>query len=220
MKNMAEENYLKETYALQLDHEEVTTSMLAARIGHTAPTVTGMLKKLASRQWVTYRPYQGVRLTTSGRAAALDVIRRHRLLESFLAKALGVPWDRVHDEAERLEHAISDYLEERIDEYLGHPSSDPHGSPIPAPNGSIREPARLRLTDVPPGARARIVEVDDREPGLLAHLSGLHLGLAAEIEILEIEPLDGLVTILVAGEKQVLGRNAAKRILVERMGGE
>ncbi len=220
MKNIAEENYLKETYALQLDHKHVTTSMLADRIGHTAPTVTGMLKKLATRRWVTYKPYQGVRLTTSGKTAALDVIRRHRLIETFLARVLGVPWDRVHAEAERLEHALSDYLEERIDEYLGHPSSDPHGSPIPAPNGAISEPARLRLSDLPAGCSARIVEVDDREPGLLARLSDLRLGLSSEIEVLAIEPVDGLVTILAGGEKQMLGRNAAKRILVERLGGE
>ena len=145
----AEENYLKETYALQLDHDQVTTSMLAQRIGHSAPTVTGMLKRLSGRKWVTYEPYRGVTLTKSGKAAALDVIRRHRLLETFLTRVLDIPWDRVHAEAERLEHALSDYLEGRIDEYLGHPERDPHGSPIPAADGSIDEPDRLHLSDLP-----------------------------------------------------------------------
>ena len=104
------------------------------------PDRDGMLKRLSGRKWVTYEPYRGVTLTKSGKAAALDVIRRHRLLETFLTRVLGVPWDRVHEEAERLEHALSDYLEGRIDEYLGHPERDPHGSPIPAADGSIDEP--------------------------------------------------------------------------------
>ena len=145
MRSEAEENYLKETYALQLEHDQVTTSMLADRIGHSPPTVTGMLKKLASRKLVTYEPYQGVTLTKSGRAAALEVIRHHRLLETYLTRALGIPWDRVHEEAEKLEHVLSEYLEGYIDEYLGHPASDPHGSPIPSPDLSIKEPDRLRF---------------------------------------------------------------------------
>jgi DtxR family Mn-dependent transcriptional regulator len=218
--NTAEENYLKETYALQLDHKQVTTSMLADRIGHTAPTVTGMLKKLASRKWVVYEPYQGVKLTRSGRAAALGVIRRHRLLETFLSRTLSVPWDKVHDEAERLEHAISEYLEGRIDDFLGHPSKDPHGSPIPAPNGSIHEPTRLRLSDLLVGSSARIIEVDDREPGLLTHLSELCLGLETDIEVLEIEPVDRLMTIRVGGQERVLGRTAASQIIVRSLEGE
>ena len=134
MQSAAVENYLKATYSLQLEHGQVTTSMLADRIGHAAPTVTGMLKKLASRKLVSYEPYQGVTLTKSGRAAALEVIRHHRLLETYLTRALGIPWDRVHDEAEKLEHVLSEYLEGHIDEYLGHPASDPHGSPIPSPD--------------------------------------------------------------------------------------
>lgn len=218
--NTAEENYLKETYALQLDHKQVTTSMLADRIGHTAPTVTGMLKKLASRKWVVYEPYQGVKLTRSGRAAALGVIRRHRLLETFLSRTLGVPWDKVHDEAERLEHAISEYLEGRIDDFLGHPSNDPHGSPIPGPDGSIHEPTRLRLSDLLVGSSARIVEVDDREPGLLAHLSELCLGLETEVEIIAIEPVDRLMTIRVGGQDRILGRTAASQIIVRSVEGE
>src|SRR5208337_984400 len=101
MQSAAIENYLKETYALQLEHDQVTTSMLADRIGHSPPTVTGMLKRLARRRWVRYEPYQGVTLARSGKAAALEVIRHHRLLETYLTRALGVPWDRVHEEAEK-----------------------------------------------------------------------------------------------------------------------
>lgn len=221
MRSETEENYLKETYALQLEHDQVTTSMLAHRIGHSAPTVTGMLKKLSGRKWVTYEPYRGVTLTKSGKAAALDVIRRHRLLETFLTWVLGVPWDRVHDEAEKLEHALSDYLEGRIDEYLGHPARDPHGSPIPAADGSIEEPERLHLSDLPAGSSAQVVEVDDREPGLLARLDGMHLGLETKLRVLEVEPVDGLVTIRVAGRRRVLGKSVAGQIIVQKLeGGE
>src|ERR1700690_1225618 len=152
MPSATEENYLKETYSLQLEHPRVTTSMLADRTGHSPPTVTGMLKKLASRKWVAYEPYQGVTLTNSGKTAALEVIRHHRLLETYLSRALGMPWDRVHEEAETLEHVLSEYLEGYIDEYLGHPASDPHGSPIPAPDGSIEELSRLHLSELAAGS--------------------------------------------------------------------
>src|SRR5271157_1085753 len=219
MKSATEENYLKETYALQLEHGQVTTSMLADRIGHAAPTVTGMLKKLASRKLVNYEPYQGVTLTRSGRAAALEVIRHHRLLETYLTRALGVPWDRVHEEAEKLEHVLSEYLEGLIDEYLGHPGTDPHGSPIPAPDGSVKEPERLRLSDLPARSFAQVVEVGDREPALLARLGEIQLGLGTKLQVLDVEPIDGLITILVAGKKHVLGQTAASQITVRRLKG-
>jgi DtxR family transcriptional regulator, Mn-dependent transcriptional regulator len=215
----AEENYLKETYSLQLEHGQVTTSMLADRIGHSPPTVTGMLKKLASRKLVSYEPYQGVTLTRSGRAAALEVIRHHRLLETYLNRALGIPWDRVHEEAEKLEHVLSEYLEGSIDEYLGHPSSDPHGSPIPSPDLSIREPDRLHLSDLPSGSSAQVVEVDDREPALLARLAEMNLGVGTKLRVLEVEPVDGLITILVAEQKQILGQTAASQIIVRKLKG-
>lgn len=221
MATLTEENYLKETYTLQLEHKPVTTSMLAERVGHSAPTVTEMLKKLASQKWVNYEPYQGITLTRSGTAVALDVIRRHRLLETFLTRVLGVPWDRIHEEAEKLEHALSDYLEGRIDEYLGHPARDPHGSPIPGPDGSIDEPERVHLSDLPAGSSAQIIEVGDHEPGLLERLDKMHLGLETEFRVLEVEPLDGLITIRVAGHKHVVGKNVANQIMVQKhMGGE
>ncbi|MGA2764003.1 MAG: metal-dependent transcriptional regulator [Spirochaetia bacterium] len=220
MRSVAEENYLKETYALQLEHTRVTTSMLADRVGHSAPTVTGMVKKLAGRKWVIYEPYQGVTLTKSGKAAALEVIRHHRLLETYLTRALGVPWDRVHEEAEKLEHVLSEYLEGLIDEHLGYPASDPHGSPIPTRDGSIKEPERLRLSDLPAGSFAQVVEVGDREPGLLTRLGEMRLGLKTRLRVLEVEPIDGLITIRVAGQNHVLGRTTASQINVRKLTGE
>ena len=219
MRSATEENYLKETYALQLEHNQVTTSMLADRIGHAAPTVTSMLKKLASRKLVSYEPYQGVTLTKSGMAAALEVIRHHRLLETYLNRALGVPWDRVHEEAEKLEHVLSEYLEGLIDEYLGHPASDPHGSPIPGHDGSIKEPDRLRLSDLAAGSSAQVVEVGDRQPSLLTRLGEMHLGLETKLQVLEVEPIDRIITIRVAGQKHVLGQTMASQIIVRRLKG-
>ncbi len=220
MPSEAEENYLKETYTLQLEHDQVTTSMLADRTGHAAPSVTGMIKKLAGRKLVSYEPYQGVTLTKLGRAAALEVIRHHRLLETFLTRTLGVPWDRVHEEAEKLEHVLSEYLEGLIDEYLGHPAIDPHGSPIPALDGSIKEPDRLRLSDLPAGTSAQVVEVNDREPALLARLDEMQLGVNAKFQVLEVEPIDGLITVLVEGRKHVLGQTTASQVIVRKLKGE
>lgn len=211
----SDQNYLKEIYLLELDHAQVTTSMLAELFGFSPATVTGMLKKLASRGWVKYEPYQGVVLTDSGRLIAMEVIRHHRLIESFLAKTLHVPWDRVHDEAEKLEHVLSDYLEERIDDLLGHPTFDPHGSPIPSRDGAITRTTRKRLADLKQGAQAEIIEVYDRDPEVLERLDRLGLHPGTRVVVLEVEPVDGLITLKAAGgEPVVLGQTIAGRVFV------
>lgn len=217
MTTETDENYLKEIYTLQLDHDQVTTSMLANRLGTTAATVTGMLKKISERKWVTYEPYKGVVLTHEGKEIALKVIRNHRLIEAFLSLTLGVPWDKVHKEAERLEHAMSEELCDRIDEYLGYPETDPHGSPIPAHDGSIHESGRLRLADLPGGARAEIVEVWDRDPKLLEHLDKLNLRPKTKLEIIDQEAIDGLMTVRVMNKNVVIGQNTASQIFVKRL---
>jgi DtxR family Mn-dependent transcriptional regulator len=217
MRTEADENYLKEIYLLGLDHERVTTSMLANRFGCSPATVTGMLKKLAGLHWVAYEPYQGVTLTSVGREIALEVIRHHRLIETYLAQALNLPWDRVHAEAERLEHVLSEYLEERIDERLGHPSIDPHGSPIPSHEGIIQESGRLRLIDLPNGASAEIVEVNDRDPKLLTLLDKLELFPKTQITVLDLEPIDELITIQVSGHVHTLGQTSASQIIVREL---
>jgi len=215
MRTEADENYLKEIYTLGLDHPRITTSMLSDRLGHTPATITGQLKKLAALQWVIYEPYQGVTLTEAGRLIALEVIRHHRLIETYLVTALNIPWDRVHDEAEKLEHALSEYLEERIDELLGHPSLDPHGSPIPSHEGIILDSGRLRLVDLPVGATASIVEVNDHAPNLLALLDRLNLHLNTRFEVLEIEPIDGLITLRTDNGTHVIGPATAGQIIVK-----
>lgn len=217
MKTEADENYLKEIYTLKLDYDHVTTSMLADRFGYTPATVTGMFKKLANLGWVIYEPYRGVNLTETGRAIALEVIRHHRLIETYLAQALNIPWDRVHEEAERLEHALSEYLEQRIDELLGHPTTDPHGSPIPSLNGQILNPVRLRLADLSMGDRAEIVEVNDHNLELLTHLDQLQLYPQVQLTVTAVEPIDGLITILASGQTHTLGRTSASQIIVKKL---
>jgi hypothetical protein len=149
--------------------------------------------------------------TKSGRAAALEVIRHHRLLETYLSRALGIPWDRVHQEAEKLEHVLSEYLESSIDAYLGHPSSDPHASPIPSADGTIREPERLHLSDLPAGSSAVVLEVDDREPAVLTRLGEVRLGVNTRFQVLDVEPIDGLITLRVAGQSTCWGRPRQNR---------
>ncbi len=217
MRTEADENYLKEIYALQLEHTPVSTSMLAERFGYSSPTVTGMLKKLANLHWVIYEPYQGVTLTETGKVIALEVIRHHRLIETYLAQALDIPWDRVHEEADRLEHVLSEYLEERIDDLLGHPSFDPHGSPIPTREGSIEPLDRRPLSILPQGTLGEIVEVSDRDPRILTYLDQLHLHPKTTIEVILVEPIDGLITIQAHGEKYTLGQTTASQIFVRVM---
>lgn len=213
----ADQNYLKEIYGLELDHQQVTTSMLADRFGFSPATVTGMLKKLSQRGWVAYERYQGVTLTDDGRKIALEVIRHHRLLETYLARALDIPWDRLHEEAEKLEHVLSDYLEARIDESLGYPTSDPHGSPIPAADGSMSDSGRLRLANLANGDRAEVVEVNDRDPDLLGRLEELRLIPGAKVSVEAVEPLDGLLTLRVGKDSVVVGQTTANRVFVKRL---
>ncbi|HUX21574.1 MAG TPA: metal-dependent transcriptional regulator [Spirochaetia bacterium] len=214
MTTETDENYLKEIFMLELDHDHATTTLLADRLGFSAATVTGQLKKLASLSLVAYSPYRGATLTEAGRAIALETIRHHRLLETYLAQALGVPWDRVHVEAERLEHVISEYLEDRIDEMLDHPVVDPHGSPIPSREGTMQEHGQVRLTDLGTGERAEIIEVNDRDPRLLERLDELGLRLGTRLRVSAIEPLDGLITVEVGNERHTLGQTSARQITV------
>jgi DtxR family Mn-dependent transcriptional regulator len=216
----ADQNYLKEIYSLELDHTQVTTSMLAERFGFSPATVTGMLKKLSGKGWVAYEPYQGVTLTDDGRKIALEVVRHHRLLETYLARALDIPWDRLHEEAEKLEHVLSDYLEDRIDEQLGFPTSDPHGSPIPTADGSIRTEDRKRLAGLAAGDQAEVVEVYDRDPELLARLDELGLHPGTKLTVEAVEPLDGLLTLQVGETQAVVGQTTASHVYVKRLNSE
>jgi len=210
----AMENYLKAIYEILEHHDRATTSVIAERMGIAASSVTAMIKKLADLNLVTHRPYQGVRLTRVGEKTALEIVRHHRLLELYLADALGVPWDRVHEEADRLEHVISEDLEDRIAAALGDPEVDPHGAPIPARDGTVRRVAARRLAEVTAGQVVTVVEVADRDGDLLRYLGELQLFPGTRLEVLRVEPYDGPFVIRSGDRELIIGRAAAREIRV------
>ena len=177
-------------------------------------SVTGMIKKLAKMKLVVYEPYQGVVLTMSGQKIALEVIRHHRLVELYLAEALGVPWDQVHDEAEKWEHILSEELEERMDIILGRPTTDPHGSPIPTQRGDIADPFDTSLSDLKPGQTATVAEVSDHDAALLRYLASKGLYPQTKIEVITITPLGDSVTIRVNDTEYALSREVTNHIQV------
>ncbi|WP_394553415.1 metal-dependent transcriptional regulator [Agromyces sp. MMS24-JH15] len=178
------EDYLKTVYAhTEWQPDPITPSVLAGRLGVAPSSVTEMVKKMAAQGLVTHVPYGAVRLTDDGRLRALAVVRRHRLIETWLVREMGYAWDEVHDEAEVLEHAVSDRLLEAIDARLGRPSHDPHGDPIPAADGSIqREPFRL-LADAPVGHLGRVIRISDRDPAILRALDEAGIGPGVAIRV-------------------------------------
>ena len=186
MSSQAVEDYLKAIYKLQLRDSLVTTSALAEYLKVKPASATGMIKKLASSNLVRHERYQGVNLTSPGEKIALEVIRHHRLVELYLAEALNVPWDKVHDEAEKWEHILSEDLEDRIDEILGYPTADPHGAQIPSRDGTIDYRPVYQLSELEVGNRAIITEVRDEDADLLRHLGELKLYPQTEIEVLSI----------------------------------
>ncbi len=198
------EDYLKNIYELQEQEERVTTNRLSEKLGITPASATGMIKKLAAMNLVKHRPYQGVELTKEGRLMALEVIRHHRLIELFLSRALGVPWDRVHEEAEKWEHVISEDIEDRIDRFLGSPRTDPHGAPIPDKNGHIEYPPRVRMCDLSKPQRVKVVEVSDHDPELLRFLGKLKIYPQTDLTITAIEPFDKSMTIRVHRDQYIL----------------
>lgn len=212
------ENYVKQIYLLQQGHpgDRVPMGKLAAMMGVVPGTATSMVKALSDSGLVEYEPRGGIRLTPGGEQLALHVLRRHRLVELFLVNALGLDWSEVHEEAEDLEHAISDKVIEKIDGFLNHPSFDPHGDPIPSAKGKIPSIEWLCLADCPMNRSCRISRVVDQDPKFLqfAERNGLTPG--ASVRIKERDRQADSVTVLLAGRKTVmLGMNAASKILVE-----
>ena len=191
MPSLTVENYVKTIYLIAGRNPEgqaVTTGEIAQGLGVSPGTVTGMLKTLSEADLATYTPYEGAELTQAGERLALKVLRRHRLVELFLAQTLAMPWDEVHEEAEHLEHAVSDRLVDRIEEHLGFPAVDPHGDPIPRADGSLAEPQGKPLSTLARGARFRVVRVVDQDSAFLRYLSESGLDLGAEGEIAENRP--------------------------------
>jgi DtxR family Mn-dependent transcriptional regulator len=211
------ENYVK-TIALiagrDQSEERVGTGELAAALNVSPGTVTGMLKTLSEANLATYTPYEGAKLTASGRQLAMKVIRRHRLLELFLVQTLNMPWDEVHEEAEHMEHAASERLIDRIDAFLGHPMVDPHGDPIPRADGSLAETEGSPLATMPSGQRFRVVRVVEQNPAFLRYLSECGLDLNATGELLENRPESGALVFRLRERAVALGHAAAAQVLV------
>jgi DtxR family transcriptional regulator, Mn-dependent transcriptional regulator len=206
------QDYLKEIYKLEAAGLRATTSALAERLEVAPPSVTSMLKKLATLGLVEHRRYHGATLTKAGERVALEVIRHHRLIEQYLVKTLGLPIDAVHAEADRLEHALSEELEAHIDRTLGFPTSDPHGDPIPGPDLKIVRTEAMPLSALEVGAKATVSRVPDGDGELLRYLSRLKLTPGAALEVRESAPFGGPVTVRVGKADHAISRELAALI--------
>ncbi|TCD01072.1 metal-dependent transcriptional regulator [Pedobacter psychroterrae] len=216
MQSFTEENYLKIIYHLSLGSTaSVQTNAIAEKIQTKPASVTDMIKKLADKQLVNYKKYQGVTLTEKGKLAAINIVRKHRLWEVFLVEKLNFKWDEIHDIAEELEHINSAELIERLDEFLAFPKNDPHGDPIPDKNGNFDNIIFNKLNKLKPGTRGLIMGVNEHSPAFLKHLEKLGLTLGKQIEIIEITEFDGSIELVVETKKISLSREIAKHILIK-----
>lgn len=211
------EDCLKAVYELERAGAgaAVTTNDLAHRLALAAASVTGMIKRLAGQGLIDHARYRGVRLTEEGRRTALRTLRRHRVIESYLVSALGFGWDRVHAEAERLEHSASDELVDRMAAALGNPVVDPHGAPIPTRDGGIIEgPAGRALSELAPGERGRVARVEDEDADQLRYLASLGIRPGVEFELVDRAPFGGPLTISVGGAARQVGPALAAHVVV------
>jgi DtxR family Mn-dependent transcriptional regulator len=219
--NEGAENYAKAIYHLQgRSDEPVHTNAVAERLGVTAASASAMLRRLSDEGLVNYEPYHGARLTPKGEAVALETIRHHRLIELFLAEVLGMPWDRVHEEAEVLEHHISEELEELIAAKLGQPALDPHGDPIPDRDLAISSDDSVPLTELDPGERGMFARVSDSDASMLRYLAERNIQPGDRFLVKDREPFGGAVVVEIAGRTHPLGPQLAESMRVSRGGDE
>jgi DtxR family Mn-dependent transcriptional regulator len=212
----AVEDYAKAIFGLQAELEgPVSTTALADRLAVTPASASGMVKKLGELGLVEHKPYKGVALTAKGRRVALEVLRHHRLLEAYLANDLGVPWDRVHDEAEVLEHVLSEELEALIAAKLGHPTHDPHGDPIPSVDLVLVEEPHCSLASLDAGASGVLLRVSDAEPEMLRYLAERGIAPGDRFEVIERQPFDGPLFVRFGDQVHILGGALARAMSVE-----
>ncbi|GER91993.1 transcriptional regulator [Dictyobacter vulcani] len=209
---------LKLIYTLQEQGQKVSTSVVSERLGVSDATATMLFKDFAVAGWVEHVPYRGVRLTPEGEQKAMEVIRHHRLLELYLARELGYSWDKVHAEADKLEHVISEEFEEKLDALLGYPTVDPHGDPIPSKDGVMVVRRGIKLAELPVGQTAQVLRVSDQNPEKLCYLGQLGLYPEASLQLLSRAPFDGPLHILVGQPptqvEHMLGLTLAAEIIV------
>jgi DtxR family transcriptional regulator, Mn-dependent transcriptional regulator len=208
------EDYLKAVYELETEGEPAETNAIAELLAIAPASVSGMMRRLAEQGLVTHERYRGTRLTGAGRKAALKTLRRHRVLEAYLTRALGYSWDLVHDEAERLEHAASDELIDRMAHAIGEPETDPHGAPIPSRDGTLRAQALVPLSAVDVGRSARVEQVSDRSGERLRYLAQLGIVPGAVARVTAREPFDGPIVVRIRNATRNVGRGLASQIMV------
>ena len=213
MLSQSAEDYIKVIFKFQSEGV-VTTNAIARALDVSSASVTNMLKRLAEMKLLQYTSYKGVKLTEAGRKIALEIIRHHRLIELYLSEVMGYSWDEVHDEAERLEHHISELFEDKISAMLGFPEFDPHGAPIPTKGGDIPDKEFSPLTNIEPGQIVRIERVSDGDPEMLRYLSEIGLVLNVKIEVLSKAPFNGPLTVKFGDTEQMVWREIAKNIYV------
>jgi DtxR family Mn-dependent transcriptional regulator len=210
------EQYLQTICRLSGEQSPVALSVLADHLGISSVSANEMIKKLAARGLATYEPYKGVTLTAEGQTKALRVIRRHRLWERFLADVLGIPWDRVHEEACQLEHATSPLVEERLAQFLDEPETCPHGYPVAGTDCGCEDEKGFPLSEMEPGQRAVILRVAEHDADLLRYLAELELRPQAVVEIKQAAPFDGPLTVRIGDCHRVIGRQVASQVTVRR----
>src|SRR6267378_4916912 len=208
------EDYLKAIYEVSRPSGSAGTSEVAARLAVASASVSAMVRRLTGQGLVSHEPYSGLKLTKRGRSVALQLVRRHRVIEAYLVTALGYAWDEVHSEAERLEHAASPELINRMAAAIGEPAVDPHGAPIPTAHGTLEEPKVRSLGDLAVGDRAQIARVEDEDPALLRYLASLRFLPGAAVQLVKREPFEGPLTIRVGQKTHVIGPALAARVFV------
>ena len=208
------EDYLKTIYRLTTGNNMVSTSALARQMGCSPASITAMLQKLSNLKLVNYERYQGVTLTKAGNKIALETIRHHRLIELYLTEILGYSWDRVHDEAEQLEHVISEEFEERIDKALGYPTLDPHGDPIPTKEGTIDSQSLHSLWDTKSGENVQVAHVSDGSPEVLRYLASIGVLPKVGIHVRQKKSPEGPIRIKIKATQHLLGEELARQIFV------
>ena len=211
------EDYLKAIYAIGKGSGAAATNEIAQRLALAPASVSGMVRRLADQGLLAYERYHGVRLTERGRRAALRTLRRHRVIEAYLARALGMSWDRVHDEAERLEHAASDELIDRMAATIGEPIVDPHGAPIPTRDGAVDETEHTSLAEMAVGATGVVARVTDEDPQMLRYLGELSIRPGKQVTVKARAPFDGPITLALGKRELSIGPALAAHVLVAPM---
>lgn len=214
------EDYLKAIFTLQSEGERASTTKIAESLEVSSASATNMIKRLAEMGLVDYQSYKGSKLTTSGKKIALEIIRHHRLLELYLLEVMGYSWDEVHDEAEKLEHHISEQFEDKIANLLDDPTHDPHGDPIPTKEGIMPQMDAQPLIEAEPNQEYILSRVKDQDPELLRYLEKIGMLPGIKVELKEKAPFKGPLTLLIEDEEQAIGHDVAKNIFVAKIKGQ